>query len=66
MASMFNHFAGSAPDEVVDVWEDPTRWYTAEMGVDNSTLLRPIDDDAQYAVVNFARLPTGPIRFMIG
>jgi len=61
---LFNHFTAGDPEEAVEAWEDLTGWYTAKTGVNNSTLLQPIDE-APYAFVNYVRLPRGPIRFLL-
>ena len=61
---LFNHFAAEDPEDAVGAWENLTGWYTAKTGVDNSTLLRPVDE-APYAFVNYVRLPRGPVRFML-
>lgn len=62
---LFNHFTGPAADRAVEVWEHLTGWFTAEAGVDNSTVLRPMDNAPPYAIVNYVRLPSGPIRFLL-
>lgn len=61
---LFNHFTAPDRDGAVEKWEQLTGWYTAKIGVDNFTLLQPIDNDAPYSVVNYVRLPTGPIQFL--
>ncbi len=61
---LFNHFTAEDPEGAVRTWENLTGWYTTKTGVDNSTLLRPIDE-APYAFVNYVRLPRGPVRFML-
>ena len=61
---LFNHFTAEDPEGAVEVWESFTGWYTAKIGVDNSTLLQPIGE-APYAFINYVRLPRGPIRFML-
>jgi hypothetical protein len=60
---LLNHFTAADPDEAVDVWEHLTGWYVNRTGVDNSTLLRPLED-APYAVVNQVRLPQNPALFL--
>ncbi len=62
---LFNHFAARNPDRAVETWEQLTGWFTASAGVDNTTLLRPIHDDSPYALVNYVRLPGGPVRFLL-
>lgn len=60
---LLNHFTAPDPERAVAVWEGLTRWYVGEAGVDNSTLLQPLDE-APYALVNHVRIPGGPIRFL--
>ncbi|MGH3273438.1 MAG: hypothetical protein ACRDNZ_03825 [Streptosporangiaceae bacterium] len=54
---LFNHF--EAPDAdtgvVTGLWEHLAGWYVAETGLDNSELLAPIGDHADYVFVNHAR-----------
>lgn len=61
---LFNHFTAEDPVGAVEAWENLTGWYTSKTGVDNSTLLQPIGE-APYALVNYVRLPRGPIQFML-
>ncbi|PSL00617.1 hypothetical protein CLV63_10191 [Murinocardiopsis flavida] len=61
---LFNHFTAADPEGAVAVWENLTGWYTRETGVDNSTLLQPVDG-SKFAFVNYVRLPTGPVRFLL-
>ncbi|TCP47252.1 hypothetical protein EV191_11246 [Tamaricihabitans halophyticus] len=61
---MLNHFIGTDSDTAVAVWETLTGWFTRKTGIDNSTALVPVDT-GPYALVNFARLPVGPRRFLL-
>ena len=61
---LLNHSTAPDPERAQVVWEGLTRWYVNVLGVDNSTLLRPLGE-APYAVVNHVRLPSGPIRFLL-
>lgn len=61
---LFNHFTADNAEGAVEAWENLTGWYTSKIGVDNSTLLQPIDE-APYAFVNYVRLPHGPVRFLL-
>jgi hypothetical protein len=61
---LFNHFTGSEPGAAASTWKDLTGWYTAKTGVDNSTLLTP-EQPAPFAIVNYVRLPRGPLAFML-
>lgn len=59
---LFNHFTADDPEVASRLWEHLAGWYTAETGLDNSTLLQPIGD-APYALVNHARWEHGLARF---
>jgi hypothetical protein len=61
---LFNHFSADDPAGSVRVWEELAGWYTAKVGVDNSTLLQPTSQ-APYALVNYVRLPHGATRFLL-
>lgn len=60
---LFNHFTAENSVKAVDAFEKIAGWYTTKIGVDNITLLQPIDD-APYVFINYVRLQHGPIRFM--
>ncbi len=64
-AFLFNHFTAAPDTDAEAVWRSVTGWYTAKTGIDNSTALRPIGPSS-FALVNYARLPAGPIRFLAG
>lgn len=51
---LFNYFAASDPGVALDLWDHLAGWYAAETGLDNSTLLRPLDT-ADYVFINHAR-----------
>jgi hypothetical protein len=51
---LFNHFAAEDPGVAVGLWEHLAGWYAAETGLDNSTLLEPIEP-VDYVLVNHAR-----------
>jgi hypothetical protein len=61
---LFNHFTADDSVAAVRVWEELAGWYTAKVGVDNSTLLQPTSD-GPYAFVNYVRLPHGATRFLL-
>lgn len=61
---LFNHFTAPDAADPVTAWENVAGWYTAKVGVDNSTLLQPTGD-APYAFVNYVRLPHSGAGFMI-
>jgi hypothetical protein len=51
---LFNYFVADDRDVALDVWEHLAGWYAAHTGMDNSTLLGPLDD-ADYVFVNHVR-----------
>jgi hypothetical protein len=61
---LFNHFTADDPVGAVKVWEKLAGWYTAKVGVDNSTLLQRTGE-GPYPVVNYVRLPHGATRFLL-
>jgi hypothetical protein len=61
---LFNHFRVEDSESAVKTWEQLTGWYTVKTGVDNSTLLQPIDA-SPYGFVNYVRLPRGAVQFMV-
>ncbi|GAA3746207.1 hypothetical protein [Micromonospora maritima] len=62
---LVNHFTAPPGTDAEGVWRSVTGWYTTKTGVDNSTALRPVGA-SPFALVNYARLPTGPVRFLAG
>lgn len=53
---VFNHLIGDDPEVVLENWEWMGGWYAVETGLDNSTLLRPLDpESADYVAINNAR-----------
>ncbi|BCJ62113.1 hypothetical protein [Micromonospora endophytica] len=62
---LFNHFTAGAGVDAEAVWRSLTGWYTSRTAVDNSTALRPAGA-SPFALVNYVRLPAGPLRFLIG
>ena len=62
---LLNHFVG--PEDrsaAVTAWRAFSGWFTAKMGVDNSTLLRT-EDAAPYVLVNYVRLPATVVGFLL-
>ena len=62
---LLNHFVG--PEDrsaAVTAWRALSGWFTAKMGVDNSTLLRT-EDAAPYVLVNYVRLPATVVGFLL-
>jgi hypothetical protein len=53
---LFNYFVGDDPAVVVRLWDYLAGWYQAETGMDNSTLLAPLEGEkSDYVVINHAR-----------
>lgn len=62
---LLNHFTAAPGADAEAVWRSVTGWYVAKTGVDNSTALRPTGPSS-FALVNYVRLPAGPVRFLAG
>ncbi len=62
---LFNHFTVTGTADPVEAWLGLTDWYTAIMGVDNSTALRALDETSRFPLVNYVRLPTAPAVFLL-
>ncbi len=53
---LFNYFVGDDPGQAVELWDYLAGWYEAETGLDNSTLLVPLEGEkSDYVVINHAR-----------
>lgn len=53
---LFNYFVGDDPAVVLDVWDYLAQWYAIETGLDNSTLLVPVEGErSDYVAINNAR-----------
>jgi hypothetical protein len=53
---VFNHLIGDDPEVVLENWEWMGGWYAVETGLDNSTLLYPLEDQkSDYVAINNAR-----------
>lgn len=53
---LFNYFVADDPDVMVQLWEYLAGWYAVETGLDNSTLLTPLEGEASdYVAINHAR-----------
>jgi len=53
---LFNYFAGDDPGLAVELWDYLAGWYEAETGLDNSTLLVPLEGEkSDYVMINYAR-----------
>jgi hypothetical protein len=53
---LFNYFVADDPEVALDLWDYLAGWYTAEAGLDNSTLLVPLEGErSDYLAINHAR-----------
>jgi hypothetical protein len=53
---LFNFFAADSREQNLAVWEYTAGWFQDQTGLDNSTLLIPLDEDAvDYTVINHCR-----------
>ena len=53
---LYNYFFANDLDVVLPVWEYTGRWFVNKTGLDNSTLLMPVEDEpCEYAVINHCR-----------
>lgn len=53
---LFNYFSGDDPALAVELWDYLAGWYEAETGLDNSTLLEPLEgEQSDYVLINHAR-----------
>ncbi len=53
---LFNYFTGDDPELAVELWDYLAGWYEAETGLDNSTLLAPLEgEESDYVLINHAR-----------
>src|SRR5699024_6275590 len=49
----------------IEAWKSLTQWYTPKIGIDNSTALISRDENTQFPLVNYARLPSNPPAFLL-
>jgi hypothetical protein len=59
---LFKYFVAEDTEVALELWDYLAGWYSVETGLDNSTLLEPIDK-ADYVFVNHARWDYGAPRF---
>jgi hypothetical protein len=53
---LFNYFVGENPQVVLELWDYLAGWYQVETGLDNSTLLTPLEGEASnFIIINHAR-----------
>jgi hypothetical protein len=62
---IFNHFVADDPDVMLELFDHLAGGYVAETGLDNSTLLVPLDEaDADFVAINNARWDINRFRFL--
>ncbi|NGN69300.1 hypothetical protein G5C51_36115 [Streptomyces sp. A7024] len=60
---LFNHFVAEDPALAMELWDHLASWFMDHAGVDNSTVLEPLEPgEADFAFVNHARLK-GPLPY---
>ena len=57
---LFNYWAAADRATALEVFDHLAPWYQTRTGLQNSTVLQPIDDD-DFAFVNHARWDAGPL-----
>jgi hypothetical protein len=63
-AFLFNYFVGEDPQVTLALWDYLAGWYAVETGMDNSTLLLPLEGErSDYTIINYARWD-GVLSFM--
>jgi len=61
---IFNHFVAADPDVMLDLFDHLAGWYQVETGLDNSTVLVPLEgENSPYVAINNARWDMGLARF---
>lgn len=64
---LFNYFVGDDPDVVLELWDYLAGWYAVETGLDNSTLLVPVEGErSDYVAINNARWDGNLLGFALG
>ncbi|OFX18714.1 MAG: hypothetical protein A2V77_01185 [Anaeromyxobacter sp. RBG_16_69_14] len=62
---LFNYFVADDADVALRLWDHLAGWYEAETGLDNSTLLVPLEgESSDYLAINHARWDQSVPRFM--
>src|SRR5215204_5675166 len=62
---LFNYFVADDANVALELWDYLAGWYEAETGLDNSTLLVPLEDeDSDYLAINSARWDGGLPRLL--
>lgn len=63
---LFNYFVADDTNVMLDVWDYLAGWYAVETGLDNSTLLAPIEGErSDYLAINNARWDGSPLGIML-
>jgi hypothetical protein len=52
---LFNFFYAEDRQQNVDVWQYTAGWFQDQTGLDNSTVLQPLDDGSPYTLINHCR-----------
>jgi hypothetical protein len=62
---LFNYFVADDPRVALELWDYLAGWYQVETGLDNSTLLVPLEGErSDYLAINNARMDEGLPRFI--
>lgn len=63
---LFNHFVAGRPDVAMEGFDRVAGWFPEKLGVDNTTVLQPVDAaSSAYVFVNYVRVPGGARRFLL-
>jgi hypothetical protein len=63
---LFNYFVADNADVMLRLWDYLAGWYAVETGLNNSTLLVPLDGEhADYLAINSARWDERLLRVMV-
>lgn len=63
---LFNHFTAAVPEVALEGFDQVAGWFPDKLGVDNATLLQPVDQaTSPYVFVNYVRVPNGARRFLL-
>lgn len=63
---LFNYFVANDAEVALELWDYLSGWYEAETGMDNSTLLVPLEgESSDYVAINNARWDVGLARFLL-
>ena len=62
---LFNYFVGDDTQVALQLWDYLAGWYEVETGLDNSTLLVPMEGErSDYLAINNARWDGSLLRFL--